>query len=204
NELRLGFDRISAGAFPQNTGRNINSEVGLPTISSNPRDFGLSQITVTGFSQLGDESHNPQHSATSIYQAIDTVTWVRGRHLIKAGFDLRWIRQNAFRDELSRGFLSFLGVTGNALAEMLLGYPSLTGVARLDNQQHLRTHGAYGFAQDTWRIRPDLTLSAGLRYEYRSEERRVGKEWRYRWGPEESKRKIKRRKHNMDADKQSA
>src|SRR5207253_8229850 len=82
--------------------------------------------------------------------------------------------------------------------------PSLTGVARLDNQQHLRTHGAYGFAQDTWRIRPDLTLSAGLRYEYRSEERRVGKEWRYRWGPEESKRKIKRRKHNMDADKQSA
>jgi hypothetical protein len=168
NELRLGFNRIAAGSFPQNTGRDINREVGLPTISSNPRDFGLSQVTVTGYSQLGDESHNPQHSATSIYQVTDSVTWVRSRHLIKAGFDLRWIRQNAFRDEQSRGFLSFLGVSGNALAEMLLGYPSLTGVARLDNQQHLRTHGAYGFVQDTWRVRPDLTISAGLRYEYNS------------------------------------
>lgn len=168
NEFRLGFNRIAAGSFPQNMGRDINKEVGLPTISNNPRDTGLSQITVTGYTQLGDESHNPQHSATSIYQVIDTATWVHGRHLIKAGFDVRWIRQNAFRDELSRGFLSFLGVTGNALAEMLLGYPSTTGVARLDNQQHLRTHGAYGFAQDTWRIRPDLTLSAGLRYEYNS------------------------------------
>jgi outer membrane receptor protein involved in Fe transport len=168
NELRLGFNRIAAGTFPENTGRDINRQVGLPEISSNPRDFGLSQITITGYSQLGDELHNPQHSATSIYQAVDTATWVRSRHLIKAGFDVRWIRQNAFRDELSRGFLSFLGVTGNALAEMLLGYPSLTGVARLDNQQHLRTHGAYGFAQDTWHVRPDLTLSAGLRYEYNS------------------------------------
>ena len=91
-DLRLGFNRIAAGAFPQNTGRSINREVGLPEISSNPRDFGLSQITITGYSQLGDELHNPQHSATSIYQAVDTATWVRSRHLIKAGFDVRWIR----------------------------------------------------------------------------------------------------------------
>ena len=41
---------------------------------------------------------------------------------------------------------------------MLLGLPSYTGGARLDNPQHLRTHSAYGFVQDTWRIRPDLTL----------------------------------------------
>jgi hypothetical protein len=82
--------------------------------------------------------------------------------------DLRRLQQNAFRDEESRGFLSFLGLTGNALAEMLLGLPSLTGVARLDNPQHLRTHSAYGFVEDTWRLLPDLTLTAGLRYEYNS------------------------------------
>jgi hypothetical protein len=62
--------------------------------------------------------------------------------------------------------LSFLGMTGNALAEMLMGLPSLTGGARVDNHEHLRTHSEYGFVQDTWRIRSDLTLSAGLRYEY--------------------------------------
>ena len=168
NDLRLGFNRIAAGVFQQNMASNLNQQVGLPSISSNPRDFGLSQISILGYSTLGDEPHNPQHSATSIYQASDTATWARGKHLVKAGVDLRWLQQNAFRDEESRGFLSFLGVTGNALAEMLLGLPSLTGVARLDNPQHLRTHSAYGFVQDAWRVRPDLTLTAGLRYEYNS------------------------------------
>lgn len=166
NELRLGFNRIAAGVFQQNIHNNLNRQVGLPSTSSNPRDFGLSQVSILGYSTLGDESHNPQHSATSIYQLSDTATWVRGKHLLRTGIDLRWLQQNAFRDEESRGFLSFLGMTGNSLAEMLLGLPSVTGVARLDNAQHLRAHSTYGFVQDTWRLRPDLTLTAGLRYEY--------------------------------------
>jgi Carboxypeptidase regulatory-like domain len=168
NDLRLGFNRIAAGVFQQNIDSNLNRQVGLPSISSNPRDLGLSQISILGYSTLGDEPNNPQHSATSIYQVSDTATWARGKHLVKAGVDLRWLQQNAFRDEESRGFLEFLGVTGNALAEMLLGLPSLTGVARLDNAEHLRTHSAYGFVQDAWRVRPSLTLTAGLRYEYNS------------------------------------
>jgi outer membrane receptor protein involved in Fe transport len=168
NEVRLGFNRIAAGVFQQNMVNNLNQQVGLPTVSSNQRDYGLSLISILGYSPLGDESNNPQHSATSIYQFSDALTWVRGKHLLRAGVDLRWLQQNAFRDEESRGFLTFLGETGNALAEMLLGLPSLTGVAKLDNAEHLRSHSAYAFAQDTWRLRPDLTLIAGLRYEYNS------------------------------------
>jgi outer membrane receptor protein involved in Fe transport len=168
NELTLGFSRVSTGVFQENMGRNINREVGLPVISTNPRDTGLSLISLTGYSRIGDESHNPQQGTSNIYQVSDTVAWVRGRHLVKAGVDLRRTQQNAYRDEMARGYLSFLGMTGNSLAEMLMGLPSLTGVARLDNHQHLRTHGVYGFVQDTWRARPDLTLSLGLRYEYNS------------------------------------
>jgi hypothetical protein len=121
---------------------------------------------VTGFSTLGDEPHNPQFSANTVYQFSDTPSWTRGKHLVRAGGDLRWLQQNAFRDEETRGFINFLGLTGNALAEMLLGFPSYSGVARLDNPQHLRTHSVYGFAQDTWRATPNLTLTLGLRYEY--------------------------------------
>ena len=168
NEVRAGFNRISAGVFQQNMSNNLNQQVGLPTVSSNARDNGLSLISVLGYSPLGDESNNPQHSATSIYQVSDALTWARGKHLVRAGVDLRWLQQNAFRDEEARGFLTFLGETGNALAEMLLGLPSLTGVAKLDNAEHLRSHSAYGFVQDTWRLRPDLTVIAGLRYEYNS------------------------------------
>ncbi len=166
NEFRLGFNRVSIGSFQENLGRNLNAKVGLPQVSTNPRDSGLSLVSITGYSPIGDESHNPQHSARTSYQILDTVSHVHGRHLLKAGVDFRWLQQNAYRDEMARGFISFLGFTGNALAEMLQGFPSLTGVAHLDNHQHLRTYSSHFFVQDTWRFHPDLTLSVGLRYEY--------------------------------------
>ena len=168
NELRLGFNRVAAGEFQQDLGTSVNRAVGLPDISANPRDFGLSLISITGYSPIGDDTNNPQHSASSIYQLTDTLSCVHGRHLARVGADLRYTQQDAFRDEEGRGFLSFLGLTGNPLSEMLQGLPSLTGVARLDNAEHLRAHSAYFFVQDTWRARPDLTISAGLRYEYNS------------------------------------
>ncbi len=168
NEVRAGFNRVAAGAFHQNSDASVNRRVGLPELSSKSRDFGLSFITITGFSPLGDEFNNPQHSVSNTYQIADHATWARGRHLVKFGFDARVLQQNAFRDVQSRGFLNFLGLSGNALAELLQGFPSVTGGARLNNHQHLRTESYNFFAQHNWRLRPDLTLSAGLRYEFNS------------------------------------
>jgi hypothetical protein len=168
NELRLGLDRVSAGVNQQDLGRSLNSSVGLPVVSSNPRDNGLSLINITGYSPLGDEYNNPQHSATTMYQVNDTIAATRGRHLLRAGFDLRWLRQDAWRDELAMGYLDFLGMTGNALEELLIGMPSVTGVAHVNNAEHLLTHSLSAFVQDAWRVSPALTISTGLRYEYNS------------------------------------
>ncbi|HYO92500.1 MAG TPA: TonB-dependent receptor, partial [Pyrinomonadaceae bacterium] len=143
----------------------------LPELSNNPRDFGLSFITVTGFSPLGDEGNNPQHSVTNTYQILDTASYARGSHLMKFGLDLRFVQQNAFRDVQSRGFLTFspfAQITGNALGDLLLGLPLFTGGARVDNAQHLRTQSYNFFFNDSWRVTPRLTLNAGLRYEYNS------------------------------------
>jgi outer membrane receptor protein involved in Fe transport len=166
NEVRLAFNRVALGSFQENENHSINQLVGLPELSSNSRDYGLSFITVPGYSPLGDEFNNPQHGVTNTYQFLDHATYASGRHLFRAGFEHRILQQNAYRDVQSRGFIRFLGLTGNALAELLQGIPTVTGGARLDNPQHLRTHSENFFVQDTWRIRPDLTLSAGLRYEY--------------------------------------
>ncbi len=46
--------------------------------------------------------------------------------------------------------------------------PTDSGVATLDNPEHLRTHSYNFFVNDTWRVRPDLTLLLGLRYEFNS------------------------------------
>jgi outer membrane receptor protein involved in Fe transport len=170
NEARFAFSRISAAVLQENAGTSINKQVGLPDFATNPRDLGLSFITISGFSPLGDEYNNPQQSKTDLFQVLDGASYASGKHLIKFGFDFRAIKQDAFRDVQSRGFLTFsnFAFTGNALADLLLGLPTITGGARLDNPQHLRTE-SYGFyVNDNFRVRPNLTLSAGLRYEFNS------------------------------------
>lgn len=169
NESRVAFSRV-ASSVTQEAGR-LNSEVGLPTISPRERDLGLSFITVTGFSPLGDEGNNPQHSVTNVYQFINNSSYVHGKHLLKFGADVRFTQQNAFRDVESRGrlqFSPFLTLTNNALADLLLGFPLVTSIARVDNPQQIRTHSLNFFANDSYRITPRLTLNGGLRYEYNS------------------------------------
>ena len=77
--------------------------------STNPSDFGLTFITVPGFSPLGDEVNNPQQGVTNTYQMLDGLTYTHGHHLLKFGAEFRAQQQNAFRDVQSRGFLIFSG-----------------------------------------------------------------------------------------------
>lgn len=167
NETRVALSRVAASVTQEAS--TLNPDLGLPVISPNARDAGLSFITVTGFSPLGDEGNNPQNSVTNVYQILDTATYVRGTHLFKFGADLRFAQQNAFRDVESRGriaFSPFAQLSGNALADLLLGFPLLSSVARVDNPQHLRTQSYNFFVNDSFRVTPRLTLTAGLRYEY--------------------------------------
>jgi hypothetical protein len=169
NESRVAFSRVASSV--QQEASVLNSDVGLPTISPRARDLGLSFITITGFSPLGDEGNNPQNSVTNVYQFLNNSSYVHGNHLIKFGADLRFSQQNAFRDVESRGrlqFSPFLTLTNNALADLLLGFPLLTSVARVDNPQQIRTESYNFFVNDSYRVRPRLTLNAGLRYEYNS------------------------------------
>ena len=169
NESRVAFSRVAASVTQEAS--VLNSEVGLPTISPRERDLGLSFITVTGFSPLGDEGNNPQNSVTNVYQFINNSSYVHGNHLVKFGADVRFTQQNAFRDVESRGrlqFSPFLTLTNNALADLLLGFPLVTSVARVDNPQQIRTESYNFFINDSYRITPRLTLNGGLRYEYNS------------------------------------
>ena len=169
NETRGAFSRVAASVTQEAS--VLNSEVGLPTISPRARDLGLSFITITGYSPLGDEGNNPQNSVTNVYQVLNNASYTRGNHLFKFGADIRFSQQNAFRDVESRGrlqFSPFFQLTGNALADMLLGFPLVTSVARVDNPQQIRTESYNFFINDSWRITPRFTLTAGLRYEYNS------------------------------------
>jgi hypothetical protein len=169
NESRVAFSRVASSV--QQEASVLNSDVGLPVISPRERDLGLSFITITGFSPLGDEGNNPQNSVTNVYQFLNNSSYVHGNHLFKFGADLRFSQQNAFRDVESRGrlqFSPFFQLTGNALGDLLLGFPLLTSVARVDNPQQIRTESYNFFINDSYRVTQRLTLNAGLRYEYNS------------------------------------
>ncbi len=173
NELRLAFNRVSNAdlqeGYANGAGPDINKQLGLPQASKNPRDFGMSQVDVNGFSPIGDEITSPERGTTNTYQIADNATWIRGRHMIKFGTDIRFLQQNAYRDVESRGSIEFLGAyTGNPLEELLLGLPTEVIVGVANNAEHLRTHSYDFFVNDTWRVRPNFTIIAGLRYEYNS------------------------------------
>ena len=106
-----------------------------------------------------------------MYQFSDSLTYSRSKHLFQFGVEFRALQQNAYRDVQSRGFLAFSDygqVTGNGLADLLLGFVTYSGGARLDNPQYLRTRSWNFFAQDSYRVRSNITLQLGIRYEYNS------------------------------------
>lgn len=166
NELRAAFNRVAIGVFQQNQNNDLNSQVGLPNVSTRERDRGLSFVSLVGWSPLGDEFNNPQESVTNTYQIADQFTMTTGANTIKFGGEIRKLEQNAYRDVQARGLINFVGFTGNALAEMLQGFPAVTGVARLDNPQHLRTESYNLFVQFNRRVTSSFTMHLGLRYEY--------------------------------------
>jgi outer membrane receptor protein involved in Fe transport len=170
NEARLAWTRVSTGVFHQGQGSSLNRDVGLPELSANPRDWGLSFITVAGFSPLGDEYNNPQESRTNMWQIADTVSWTAGSHLLRAGGEVRLLGQTGYRDVQARGLLQFTNqaFTRNALADLLLGLPTVTVGAEVDNPQNLRTESYAFFLQDSVQLSPTVTVSAGLRYEFNS------------------------------------
>jgi len=169
-EARIAWTRVSAGAFHEGQGTSLNREVGLPELSADPRDWGLSLVTVAGFSPLGDEYNNPQESTTTLWHLADAVTWTSGRHLVKAGGEVRLLGQDAYRDVQARGLLQFTNqaYTGVGLADLLLGLPTVTAGATVDNPQRLRATSVAAFVQDSLTLSPTLTVSGGLRYEYNS------------------------------------
>ena len=166
NDVRFGYNRVAIGVFPENPAID-NASVGMPAC---PQPSGCRhEPDLRGW--IRDSWPRVQQSAGKRVQHVPDC---RHAHLdarrtsFKAGGECYGIRQSAYRDVQARGFLTFVqqGYTGNALADLLLGLPVLTGGARLDNPQNLRTQSWSGFVHDDWRALPSLTVSAGVRYDY--------------------------------------
>src|SRR6185503_2605500 len=138
--------------------------------NTNPLAVGLPSIAVAGFftggTSLADLQQPFVERVNNVFQFTDDFTYLSGRHAWKFGLDVR--RENMKIAFINRpnGDLTFSGgITGNALADFLLGAPAQ--VRATTTQAVQDGHGGLysAFVQDEFRLSPRLTLNLGLRYE---------------------------------------
>jgi outer membrane receptor protein involved in Fe transport len=140
----------------------------VPGVPNDPRvSGGVVGVDITGHLRLGSPNFMPKFQHTDQVQYLNTLSWLKGSHQVKAGFDIMAPMNNRYVDVPStRGNLQFTGqFTGNAIADYLLGYAR---TAELSNvfEVNQRRWGTAFFLQDDWRVTPKLTLNLGLRYDF--------------------------------------
>lgn len=178
NEFRFGINRVRTDWFPLDQNLKTSDQVGISGINS----FcgfcgGLARINIAGFNSLGHTPFAPTFRHDTIFQWVDNMTFVRGKHTIKTGADLRRVRAELFQTanpigqfDFDQRFTSNLGAagTGSGLASLLLGFYEFAGRAAMPGFPSNRGNQLFFFGQDDFRVSDKLTLSLGLRYEYYS------------------------------------
>ncbi len=171
NELRAGYTRLN---FQSTTPQKVvqPKDVGFSNIFPQyTAGAGYPFVGITGFFNLGFSTNGPQPRKDQTYQITDNFSWVKGKHSFKFGYEGRkfqvWNPFNA-RNNGSFSFSSagkYSSGVGSATGiNFLLGLDSSYsqgsgGIIIADAYEH------YLYAQDQWRVRPNLTLTYGLGYQ---------------------------------------
>ena len=103
--------------------------------------------------------------ANNTFMVNDSISKVVGTHILKAGADVSFEQVNVHPDATFNGSFLFTGQeTGSDFADFLIGVANNYNQA--DSESYYGRHKYAGaFVQDSWRIRPNLTLNYGLRWE---------------------------------------
>jgi hypothetical protein len=107
------------------------------------------------------------------YGVHETLTWIKGPHVIKMGVDISRNRFNQPYFNNARGSITASGIwtgngtatNGDAVADLELGLLGSSSIVTQTQNNYMRNHETAAFFTDDWKIRRDLTLNLGARYE---------------------------------------
>ena len=170
NEARFGMTLNNSGtAFPFD-GRAFTKGLGFQGIGPEFPFNGIPNVDFSGDISDMNRNRGDSISQSRTFQFNNNVTWTKGRHTMKYGFDVRWIRAVTalgFIGADNYGNSSFNGTfSGNDFADFLLGIPIRTSYAIIQQDNDGRTRHYHFFGQDNFRVSQKLSLEFGLRYEY--------------------------------------
>ena len=169
NEFRVGFSRTA--------GSNSN----LPFL--NPMDYGINyvrpqnaigglglpDITINGISGIGNSVQGPSVTAINEYEVSNVLTMVKGRQNIRIGGTWRPGKEDVDNGFFVVGRFVFNGTyTGDSLADFLLGKASEFDYGKGRTRMVMVNQNWGAFFQDDWKIRNNLTINLGVRYDYYS------------------------------------
>ncbi|MFB3825138.1 MAG: TonB-dependent receptor domain-containing protein [Bryobacteraceae bacterium] len=146
------------------------AKLGLKGVS----DRAFPRIVTTNYAALGSTSQERVQYPIHDTDIVDTVSKYRGAHSFKAGGEVRLARNVDDLNSLMSGQFNFAlqptsnpaasANTGNALASLLLGFPSSASVLDSDLLDRRAKYFAF-FAQDDWKVTQTFSLNVGLRWE---------------------------------------
>jgi len=186
----VGYQRQDQSVLPNDYGTNYGQQFGIPnTNGPDIRQSGFPNIGISGYNGFGVPSWMPVTRVEESYTQSDNVTWTKGAHEVRFGFDLVRHHLNHWQPEIGQGPRGYLGFSGqetalkggaaqnqyNAYAAFLLGY---SDDAEKSLQNILATGREWQFGwyvRDRWQVNRKLTVSIGLRYELYPLMTRAGK-----------------------------
>ncbi|HEY1896657.1 MAG TPA: TonB-dependent receptor [Terracidiphilus sp.] len=180
-ELRAQYMRLNNQSSPVNVGKDIATSFGFPGSSSPyavnlPGDIvssGLPNISssIQGYAPLGDADYVPLLDQNNTFQYLGSLSWVKGRHTIKmgAGVIRRQVSEGQSSHPRGNAYISgndpALPGAGNDLAVLLNGLTTSVSRGYTVDSPRFRSWEPSAYFQDDWRVRPNLTLNLGVRYD---------------------------------------
>ena len=167
--LTLGyqFSRFSSRVTPYYANReNISGNAGIQGNNQAPVNWGPPSLNFTsGIATLTDGLPSFNRNQTSAESV--SVLWNHGRHSVTVGGDFRRQQFNYLSQQDPRGTFTFTGAaTGADFADFLLGIPDTSSIAFGNADKYFRQSVYDAYIADDWRVRPELTVNAGVRWEY--------------------------------------
>jgi Carboxypeptidase regulatory-like domain/TonB-dependent Receptor Plug Domain/TonB dependent receptor len=168
NELRFTAQRNFSLSQAVDRTLPTAADLGIattPDLPTGPPNILFDNGLALGFSEQG-----PTTLANNTYGISDTVTWVKGKNTWKFGAGVSAYQNNTVFDFVGNGEFDFSsgfqGVgTDNSFADFLLGIAN-SYFQNANAGSNIRSKAVFGFLQDEWRVRKNLTLTLGVRYEY--------------------------------------
>jgi hypothetical protein len=151
---------------------DLRAQVARSRLAAPANDTIGPAVNIAGVASFGVATFSPERRDLDVVELADTVSVQRGAHLVKAGVDLLYNR-------LDVGFPGALpGVYGFAsLANMRDGVYTTYQQAFGDANQAQENLNTGVFVQDEWRAHPDVTLTAGLRYDVQDLDDPIQTDW---------------------------